>query len=66
MVKNRKKEIKNRKMINGEELRLDLPVIFQDVCCDCGLVHFRYAYLEKNKLVIKTFRDDYASRKGRS
>ena len=57
---------KDRHFINGEELVLDLPATFIDVCCDCNLAHFRFLYLEDKKLVVKTFRDDFITKKLKS
>ena len=53
---------KDRHFIGGEELKMSLPTIIQDVCCECGLCHFRYLYMEKGKLIIKTFRDDFVTK----
>jgi hypothetical protein len=57
------KQKHDRHFINGESLVLELPATIEDVCCDCGLVHFRFLYEEKGKLVIRTFRDDHSTRK---
>ena len=57
-----KKSRKDKHFINGEELALKLPTLTQEVCCDCNLVHFKFYYMEKGKLIIKTFRDDFVTK----
>lgn len=54
-----------RRLINGEETRLKLPATIIDVCCDCKLTHFTSYNVESNTLIIKTFRDDYLTKKHR-
>jgi len=53
---------KDRHLIGGEELKRSLPTIIQHVCGDCGSRHSKYLYMEKGKLIIKTFRDDFVTK----
>lgn len=59
-MKNKRNTVMNGgEIIYGHETGRELE------CCDCGLVHFVVVKIRKKKAILKFFRDDYETQKGR-
>lgn len=49
-------------LLSGEPFVFELDELHNIVCCDCGLVHsFIMKKIGKNKIIMKFFRNDFAT-----
>ena len=47
-------------IINGQPIQLKKDMLMHDVCCNCGLTHFKWI---DDSWVMKTYRDDWETRR---
>ena len=57
--------MKDKYVINGEPIDIKLKSGRLEVCCDCGLTHYCFHYIEGGKFKRVSYRDDYETKMAR-